>query len=71
MYTRNPANPTSVLFLKPEPTKSVVLDGDLLTLKKCAKCNAEFWAEKIDVKCEPCRSAVRKKATAAKRKKTA
>jgi hypothetical protein len=71
MYTRNPANPKSVIFLKPERTKSVVLDGDLLTLKQCAKCNVEFWAEEVQVKCEPCRSAVRRKTTTAKRKKTA
>ena len=70
MYTRNPANPKSVIFLKPERTKSVVLDGVLLTLKQCVKCDAEFWAEETQVKCKPCRSAVRKKTTA-KRKKTA
>jgi hypothetical protein len=69
MYTRNPANPKSVIFLKPERTKSVVLDGVLLTLKKCVKCDAEFWAEK-EMKCQPCRNAVRRKTTA-KRKKTA
>lgn len=71
MYTRHPNNPKSVVFLKPERTKSVVLDGVLLTMKKCAKCSAEFWAEETDVKCGPCRSAVRKKATATRRKNTA
>jgi hypothetical protein len=39
LYTRNPNNPKSVVFLKPEKTNAGVLDGKLLTLKKCAKCS--------------------------------
>jgi hypothetical protein len=70
MYTRNPNNPKSVIFLKPERTKAIVLDGKLLTLKKCAKCSAEFYGEENQAKCEPCRSAIGKRSTT-KRKKTA
>lgn len=71
MYTRNPNNPKSVFYLKPERTKSIVLDGVLLTLKKCGKCSMEFYGEETDVKCGPCRSAVSKKVIATRRKKTA
>jgi hypothetical protein len=68
MYTLKPGNPKSVVFLKPERTKSIVLDGKLLLLKRCVKCSADFYGEEVDVKCESCRNAVRR-STAAKRKK--
>jgi NADH:ubiquinone oxidoreductase subunit F (NADH-binding) len=71
MYTLKPGNPKSVVFLKPEKTKSVVLDGKLLILKRCAKCDAEFYGEETQVKCEPCRSAVRRSATTKRKKKSA
>jgi len=69
MYTLKPGNPKSVVFLKPEKTNSVVLDGKLLTLKRCVKCDVEFYGEEARAKCEPCRNAVARKSTT-KRKKT-
>lgn len=68
MYTLKPGNPKSVVFLKPEKTKSVVLDGKLLILKRCVKCDVEFYGEDIQVKCEPCRNAVGRSVTKRKKK---
>jgi ribosomal protein S27E len=68
MHTRHPTNPKSVVFLKPERTKAVVLDGVLLVLKNCVKCSAEFWGNETQVKCEPCGRAVRKSPAKRKRK---
>jgi hypothetical protein len=42
-------------FRKVERAKSVVLNGKLLILKKCAKCDVEFYGEETQPKCEACR----------------
>ena len=59
------------IFFKVERAKSVVLDGKLLILKRCAKCDAEFYGEETHLKCEACRNAVAKSNSTAKRKKRA
>jgi hypothetical protein len=49
-------------FLKVERAESVVLNGKLLILKHCAKCNIEFYGEEAHLKCEACRKRNRKTA---------
>jgi len=71
MYTLKPGNPKSVVFLKPERTKAVVLDGELLVFKRCVKCHADFYGTQRELKCEPCRNAVGKRSATTKRKKSA
>lgn len=43
------------IFRKVERAKSVIENGRELFLKTCVKCSTEFYGEKKDTRCEPCR----------------
>jgi predicted Zn-ribbon and HTH transcriptional regulator len=42
------------LFKKIEHAKSVILNGQQLFLKECAKCGIEFYATEKQTRCSEC-----------------
>ncbi len=42
-------------FRKAERAKVIIQDGQELPLKKCTKCQADFYGDATQTKCEDCR----------------
>jgi len=51
----------SPIFMKVQRAKSVVLNGQQLFLKECAKCGSDFYGNEKQTRCDECAGKRRKR----------
>jgi len=53
----------SLIFMKIQRAKSVILNGQHLFLKECAKCGSDFYGTQKQTRCDECVGKRRKRAS--------
>jgi len=53
----------SLIFKKVQRAKSVILDGQHLFLKECAKCGGDFYGTEKRTRCDECAGKKRRRAS--------
>jgi hypothetical protein len=53
----------SPIFMKVQRAKSVILNGQQLFLKECAKCGSDFYGTEKQTRCDECARKRRKRAS--------
>jgi len=51
------------IFMKIQRAKSVILNGQHLFLKECAKCGSDFYVTERETCCDECAAKKRKRAS--------